>query len=252
MKKAQNGIFAKRIFALVADTAILAILVAGIYAAVYYAQLENLVFYVSVISLLVIYPIFFELLPMAATPGMMIFGIHIAFDDTKNASGNHAARVLLRAVLRIIFCLPAGFGFWYAFFEKRRRTLYDVFSSTFVTEAFVKCRVSQPCLVRKLSNGRKEVYPIGTDRVVIGRNPAVCNIVYPPNEAGVSRAHCSVLFNRQVNLFLIEDLGSSYGTFLADSRRLSAGKVFALEAGASFYVATKNNTFTVDFAENLK
>ena len=252
MKKTNNRIFLKRIAAILLDFAFLSVISLCIFLAVYYAELEMVIFYASASLLAVIYPIFFELLPVAATPGMMLMGIHLSFDDSKKSSGGHIARTLLRAILRIIFCLPLGVGFFSAFADGRKRTLYDNLSSIFLTENARHFHGKDPCLISHGKNGKNTVYPIGIDRVVIGRNPAICNIVYPANEIGVSRTHCSIHFNRQVNLFLLEDLGSSCGTYLETGRKVSAGKVVALDKGASFYVASKNNLFTVDFAENVK
>lgn len=252
MKRTNNRIFLKRIVASVLDLSFLALLSLCIFLVVFYTEAEMLVFYVSCAALIVVYPIFFELLPVAATPGMMILGIHLAFDKTKRSSGGHIANILLRALLRIIFCLPLGIGFFCAFSDREKRTLYDSLSSTFIAENFKAFRGGSPCIVRYGAGGRKTIYPIGEDRVVIGRNPSVCNIVYPQGEVGVSRAHCSIHYNRQVNLFLLEDLGSSCGTYVAGGRRVPVGKVVALEAGAGFCVATKKNLFTVDFAENVK
>ena len=54
--------------------------------------------------------------------------------------------------------------------------------------------------------------------ITIGRDPAVCNVILPPDTPGVSRCHCSLEL-RDDGVYLV-DRGSSSGTFLSDGRRL--------------------------------
>lgn len=86
------------------------------------------------------------------------------------------------------------------------------------------------------------VFPV-KESVVIGRNAASCNIVYPEGTPGVSSVHCRVaLVGGVLNLY---DLKSSYGTFLESGVKLEPNRAYPLHEGDSFYLAKRENTFTV-------
>ena len=86
------------------------------------------------------------------------------------------------------------------------------------------------------------VFPV-KESVVIGRNADTCNIVYPEGTPGVSSVHCRVaLVNGALNLF---DLNSSYGTYLENGVKLEPNRPYPLHEGDSFYLAKRENTFTV-------
>ena len=59
-------------------------------------------------------------------------------------------------------------------------------------------------------------------KVVIGRDPATCNIVFDKNTPGISGRHCQVVYDPNEDCFIITDLGSSYGTFLGNGKKLTA------------------------------
>ena len=81
------------------------------------------------------------------------------------------------------------------------------------------------------------------ESIVIGRNAESCNIVYAEGTPGISSIHCRVaLINGSITLF---DLNSSYGTFLENGEKLEANRPYALKEGESFYLATRENMFTV-------
>ena len=82
-------------------------------------------------------------------------------------------------------------------------------------------------------------------RVVIGRDPAVCNIVFDPNTPGISGRHCQVVYDPNEDCFLITDLGSSYGTFLSGGKKLTANVTERLSAGDTFYLCDNANRFIV-------
>lgn len=56
------------------------------------------------------------------------------------------------------------------------------------------------------------VIPV-SDQVTIGRDPNVCDVVFPADAIEVSRRHCSVSFNRQTGRVLLEDFSSANGTY---------------------------------------
>lgn len=81
------------------------------------------------------------------------------------------------------------------------------------------------------------------NQVRIGRDPNRNDIVYPADTKGISGVHCVVgISNGQVTLM---DLGSTYGTYLAQGQRLAANQPVTLRIGDTFYLATKDETFVV-------
>ena len=79
--------------------------------------------------------------------------------------------------------------------------------------------------------------------VRIGRDPARNDLVYPNNTHGVSGAHC-MLMKRDGTLY-IQDLGSTYGTFLNGSQRLPANQPIALKVGDRFALGSDKECFTI-------
>ena len=80
--------------------------------------------------------------------------------------------------------------------------------------------------------------------VLIGRDPHRCSIVYPADTPGISSVHCEVRVSGSG--LVLTDLGSSYGTFLADGRKLAAHQPVELPPGSSFYLATRENSFQAE------
>jgi len=79
--------------------------------------------------------------------------------------------------------------------------------------------------------------------VIFGRDSAVCQIVYPNNQPGISSCHCEVAFkNNEVTL---TDLNSSYGTFLASGIKLAPNTPVVLKNGDVFYLAEREQSFMV-------
>lgn len=82
-------------------------------------------------------------------------------------------------------------------------------------------------------------------RSVIGRNPDKCNVFYPADERGVSGVHCEIISNGA--MLTLNDLGSSYGTYLENGQKLTPNTPVSLRNGDKFYVASRDNTFEVRF-----
>lgn len=85
-------------------------------------------------------------------------------------------------------------------------------------------------------------YPV-QGRVVIGRDPAKCQVVFPAKTPGISSAHCAVQEIAQG--VVVTDLGSSYGTFLENGTKLEPNKPYTVPVGEAFYLASKDNGFRV-------
>lgn len=85
-------------------------------------------------------------------------------------------------------------------------------------------------------------FPISS-RVVIGRDPKHCSIIYPKDAHGISSVHCAAEPTADGQIILT-DLGSTYGT-MAGGQQLTAGKGVTLQPGDAFTLGGKENVFEV-------
>ncbi len=83
-----------------------------------------------------------------------------------------------------------------------------------------------------------------TGVVTIGRDPRLCQVVFPQSDTDVSRKHCTVRFDEATQTFTLEDF-SSNGTFLSSNQKLESGKPYILKPGDRFYVSDPKNVFEV-------
>lgn len=79
-----------------------------------------------------------------------------------------------------------------------------------------------------------------TKRIVIGRDPRVCNVVFPPETKGISRRHCAIEVKN--NSVYITDL-SSTGTYLPDGRKFPYEKW--VKYSGDFCLGSSNIMFSV-------
>lgn len=86
-------------------------------------------------------------------------------------------------------------------------------------------------------------YRILNRRLTFGRDPTHCSILFPYEAGEISRIHCTVRFIEESRLFILEDNGSSNGTFLSNGERLQPGVRYELQAGARFSLSGKDHMF---------
>lgn len=86
------------------------------------------------------------------------------------------------------------------------------------------------------------VYRLGTKGVTFGRDGS-CTIHLPDGTPGVSRVHCCIRWEQGVPVLV--DLNSSYGTFLADGKRLPPQYPTQVAAGTRFYLGNTGNLFQI-------
>jgi len=84
-----------------------------------------------------------------------------------------------------------------------------------------------------------------SERLVIGRDDKSCNLAYPKDYAVISGIHCKITFSREKNRFVLEDEGSTNGTYLGGGRKLKPLEEVPLENGAEFCLASEDNKFVV-------
>ncbi len=85
-------------------------------------------------------------------------------------------------------------------------------------------------------------YSIDLTGLMIGRE-GDCAICFGAETAGISRHHCSLTWGNG-GLYLT-DLGSTYGTYMADGRRLAAQSPVPVSAGTRFYLGSNHNLFQI-------
>lgn len=102
-----------------------------------------------------------------------------------------------------------------------------------------KARVALDCIGGALQG---MTFPISS-RVVFGRDPKRCSIIYPKDAKGISSVHCAAEPTAD-GLIILTDLGSTYGT-MAGGQQLTAGKGVTLHPGDTFTLGGSENRFTV-------
>jgi Trypsin-like peptidase domain/FHA domain len=89
-------------------------------------------------------------------------------------------------------------------------------------------------------------------RVVLGRDPAKAQIVFPGEDAAVSRQHCEIRFDSAAALFEVRDLGSRNGTFIANGtdapRRLAPEIVERVAPGQNILVGSSRNRLVLELS----
>lgn len=171
-------------------------------------------------------------------------------------------RSFLRALCRILSGAILGIGFLMGLLDREGKALHDQMAGTFVALRSVPDHIRSPEPSRPQPEKGEETvihpqiigisgqfagqaFPVSTHGVMLGRDPSSCDFVFPSNAQGISRNHCKLQFNPQTQMFVLYDLGSSYGTFLGSGVRVPQGQPAALRAGDEFYLASRGNVFRV-------
>lgn len=82
-----------------------------------------------------------------------------------------------------------------------------------------------------------------TAQVRIGRDPAKNDFVYPAETEGISGVHCILVF--QDGQLYLQDLGSTYGTFVNGGQRLAANQGIVLKPGDKFSLGSEKECFVI-------
>ncbi|MCH5268471.1 MAG: trypsin-like peptidase domain-containing protein [Lachnospiraceae bacterium] len=102
-------------------------------------------------------------------------------------------------------------------------------------------------MVRSMSvqhNGAS--YPINGQQIMIGRDTQSCAIVFQQGTPGISARHCTVAWDAAAGDFILTDLKSTYGTFLANGQKLNPGVPYHIKAGEHFYLGENANMLSVE------
>ncbi len=200
----------------------------------------------------------FEGSSMHATPGKRICGL-IVVDEARQPISY--GKSFLRAFGRGISGMILGIGYLIGFFDAEGRTLHDRIAGTFVAnrqpapvpypqsapqpERRQPVMQVNPQLIGVAGHFAGKSFPVRPQGILMGRDATACDFVFPDHAQGVSRNHCKVQFNPQTQMFVLYDLGSTYGTFLGNGVRVPQGQPMALRPGDEFYLAGRINLFRV-------
>lgn len=102
-------------------------------------------------------------------------------------------------------------------------------------------------MVRSLSSQHNgATYQLNGRQILLGRDMSNCTVIFRDGTPGVSNRHCSVAFDEGSGEFIVTDLKSSYGTFLADGQRMKQGVAYRLKSGDQFYLGSNENLIQVE------
>ena len=204
---------------------------------------------------------------MSASLGKYLCGLVVVDNQGEPLSFGQA---FVRALCRLLSALVLGVGFLMGLFAVDGRALHDRLAGTLVamreeeeyysggTDAHrhessgvqnsgrQHSSMAQIVGVTGFFAGKAcQVSPRG---VILGRDQAVCDLYFPNDQRGrgISRTHCKLQYNPQTRMLILNDLGSTYGTFLGNGVRVSQGQAVALRSGDEFFLATRSNTFRVE------
>lgn len=79
--------------------------------------------------------------------------------------------------------------------------------------------------------------------VRIGRDPNKNDLIYPANTQGISGVHCVLMVDD--GQVWLKDLGSTYGTYLANGQRLAANEAVKLNIGDRFWLGSEKELFVI-------
>jgi hypothetical protein len=88
-------------------------------------------------------------------------------------------------------------------------------------------------------------FPVSGQPIVLGRDPHVSQIVFDAQDSVVSKCHCTVRIDRSGGGLLVEDCGSTNGTFLDSGERLRTGEPRLVQPRGSFYLGDRSHVFQV-------
>lgn len=175
-----------------------------------------------------------------------------------------------RAICRLLSGFIFGMGYLIGLFDEEGKTLHDRIAGTrVITRASLSQSQAayygnreerqtaanrpvqsgfavQPKLIGVTGTYAGQAFLIGAQGMLMGRDQTACDFVFAGSTGGISRMHCKVQYNQQTGMFVLYDLGSSYGTFLANGVRVQQGQPAALRPGGQFYLAEQGYMFMVD------
>ena len=81
------------------------------------------------------------------------------------------------------------------------------------------------------------------DKLVFGRDPKRCKVVFPLDTEGVSGLHCQLV--KENGKIVLTDLGSTYGTYVGNGLKIDKDTPVELKKGDTFSLGSDKNKFVV-------
>lgn len=204
---------------------------------------------------------------MHGTIGKYLMGIVVADESGQPLDYGKA---FTRSICRYISIITCGVGFLIGLFDDEGKALHDRIAGTRVItkeslgqaafaaygnrgvqqnmpqqQAAPMNSAAQPKLIGVVGRYAGQAYIIGPQGLMMGRDQSACDFVLDNSTNGISRTHCKVQYNQQTGMFVLYDLGSSYGTYLVNGVRVPQGQPMALSSGEQFYLADRGCMFMV-------
>lgn len=250
--KLETTTMSRRIASALIDSLIVAAITAILFLIVYFFVLHNI--WIALLFLFMIHIIYYTVFlgcKLHATAGMLFMKIYCASVD---GSSIGFARAFFRSICSFISCAFLAFGLILGFADKHNMTVYDyASSSTLFNKKKRNTELSgEPVIIGKGRSFNNDVFSVPSGGILLGRDPSSCQIVFSSKEPAVSRIHCSIRFNRQTGSFLVQDLGSSFGTFFSNDKEIKRNQIAMLLPGDSFYLGSKTNMFEVSITNKTK
>jgi S1-C subfamily serine protease len=88
-------------------------------------------------------------------------------------------------------------------------------------------------------------FPISTQPITLGRSAGSSQIVFDRNNSRISNRHCTLRLDPHTHAILLEDCGSTNGTFLDSGERLPSGAPRRLYPNDRFYLGDRTQLFQV-------
>lgn len=212
---------------------------------------------------------------MHGTFGKYLMAIVVVGEDGRPLDHGQS---FTRAVCRYLSYMTLGIGLLIGLFDEEGKALHDRIAATRVItkasldgmafgsygnrgfrqnvvgqpgsawQAAPPVQVSpgfQPRMVGVAGRYAGQAFLLGPQGLLMGRDQSACDFVFDNSTNGISRTHCKLEFNQQTGMFILYDLGSSYGTFLGNGVRVPQGQPMALRSGDQFYLADRSCMFMV-------
>ncbi len=156
----------------------------------------------------------------------------------------------------VIACIFSTAALFLAFTRRGRVIVKDVVSKSreVVSKRIKPVPVSEEIYKPVLQGIEGEfadcVVELDEEPIVIGRDPRLCQLVFPETNNDISKRHCILRYDRSKTTFILEDAWSTNGTFLGSGEQVKPGGSCGLKSGERFYLSDKTNLFEVRIEEN--
>ena len=158
----------------------------------------------------------------------------------------------------VIACIFSSAALFLVFTQRGRVIVKDVVSKSreVVSKRIKPVPVSEKIYKPALRGIEGEfadcVVELDEEPIVIGRDPRLCQLVFPETNNDISKRHCILRYDSSKSDFILEDAWSTNGTFLDSGEQVKPGGLCSLESGDRFYLSDKKNLFEVYIEENYE